>query len=358
MDNKSEMNDAPESVGKPESGTTPQETGELAPKMLTVSPSPHIRSVERTSALMLDVAIALLPALIWGAYIFGTRAVAITLLSVGSCVGFEALSQFLLHRPITISDLSATVTGLLLAMNLPVSVPLWTPVVGGFFAVVIVKQLFGGIGKNFVNPALCARVFLLSSWAGDMSVFPAFGSRINSLAVELAESDIVAGATPLAALKSGELSSVNLFDMIIGNMNGCIGEVSALLLAAGGVYLMIRRVVTWHIPVAYIGTVALLTLVFPQYGGVALDFMLSEIFSGGLFLGAFFMATDYSTSPVTPNGKLLYGVGCGAITVMIRYFGAYPEGVSFAVLIMNLTVWYLDKFTMPKRFGGASHGKK
>lgn len=327
------------------------------PALLTVSPSPHLKSPETTTTIMLDVLIALLPAFIWGVYVFGLRALLIGVLSVAACVAFEAASQFVLQRPITIADLSAAVTGLLLAMNLPVTVPLWMPVIGAFFAIVVVKQLFGGIGKNFVNPALSARVFLFS-WASEMSTFSQPGNTISSLAVELEGADIVASATPLAALKAGQLPSANLFDMLIGNVGGCIGEVSSLLLLAGGIYLIFfRRVITWHIPVAYLGTVAVITFLFPQHGGVAMDFMLAELFSGGLILGAIFMATDYATSPVTPVGRILYGVGCGLITVLIRYFGSYPEGVSFSILIMNMLVWYLDKATMPRRFGGKIHGK-
>lgn len=321
------------------------------PPLLKVQSSPHIKSPETTATVMLDVLIALIPAFIWGVYVFGTRALVIGVISVSAAVGFEALTQFLLHRPVTVSDLSAAVTGLLLAMNLPVAVPLWMPVVGAFFAIVVVKQLFGGIGKNFVNPALAARVFLFS-WAGDMSTFQKFGEKINSAAVTLTEGDIVAGATPLASLKQGVIPDANIFDMLTGNMGGCIGEVSSILLIAGGVFLLVRRVITWQIPVAYIGTVALVTFLLPKGGGIAADFMLYELLSGGLMLGAIFMATDYSTSPVTPNGRLLYGCGCGLITVLIRYFGSYPEGVSFAILIMNLLVWYIDKLTMPRRFGG------
>lgn len=327
------------------------------PELLTVSPSPHIKSSETTATVMLDVIIALIPALIWGVYIFGLRALAITAVSVGACICFEAAAQFFLHRPITVSDLSAAVTGVLLAMNLPVTVPLWMPVIGAFFAIVVVKQLFGGIGKNFVNPALSARVFLFS-WASEMTTFSVPGEAVNSLAPVLDDVDFIATATPLASLKVGQLPETNLFDMLIGNCGGCIGEVSSLLLIAGGIYLIFfRKVITWHIPVAYIGTVAALTFLFPQYHGVAVDFMLCELFAGSLILGAFFMATDYATSPVTPIGRLIYGIGCGIITVLIRYFGSYPEGVSFSILIMNMLVWYLDKFTMPRRFGGKTHGK-
>ncbi len=329
------------------------------PKFLTVAPSPHIKSHETTSTVMLEVIIALIPAFVWGVYIFGWRALAIGLLSVGACVAFEALIQKILHRPVTVKDLSAAVTGLLLAMNLPVSVPLWMPVVGAFFAIVVVKQLFGGIGKNFLNPALAARVFLFSAWASNMSAtsYTAPGNRINSLAWELAEADIVASATPLASLKSGAYPTSGITDMIMGNIGGCIGEVSAVLLALGGLYLIIRNIITWHIPVAYIGTVALLTFIFAPAEVSSLHFMLYEVLAGGLMIGAFFMATDYCTSPVTPRGRLLFGVGCGVITVMIRFFGSYPEGVSFAILIMNMLVWYIDKATMPRRFGGKANGK-
>ncbi len=351
MDNK-EMNTLPA-----------EETGAVKkiqmPPLLTVSPSPHIRGPENIASIMLDVLLALTPAMLWGVYVFGLRALALAVISVACAVGWEALAQVLLKRTVTIRDLSAAVTGLLLAMNLPVSAPLWMPVVGTFFAIVVVKQLFGGIGKNFVNPALAARVFLFISFASSMSIFPAAGTRVNSVAIALGEGDIVAGATPLASLKAGNLPDVNLFDLITGsNMGGCIGEVSSLLLAAGGVYLMIRRVITWHIPAAYIGTVAVITFLFPQSGGVAANFMLAELFSGGLMLGAFFMATDYATCPVTTDGRLIFGAGCGLLTVMIRYFGSYPEGVSFAILIMNLLVWYIDKVTVPKRFGGTPNGKK
>ncbi len=353
----------PEAAASPEVNSTEEVTSrKAAPKItmtsfLTVSPSPHIKSPETTTTVMLDVLIALLPAFVWGAYVFGMRAVAVALVSVLSCVVFEAAAQFILHRPITVGDLSACVTGLLIAMNLPVTVPLWMPVIGAFFAIVIVKQLFGGIGKNFVNPALAARVFLFS-WAAEMNTFTEPGTQINSFANTLADTDIVAHATPLVSLKQGSLPDVNLFDMLIGNRGGCIGEVSALLIAAGAIYLLIRRVITWHIPVAFLGTVAVLTFVFPQHGGVALDFMFYELMAGGLVLGACFMATDYSTSPVTPKGRIIFGVGCGAITVLIRYFGSYNEGVSFAILIMNLLVWYIDKATMPRRFGGGSNGKE
>lgn len=326
------------------------------PDYFTVSPSPHIKGPVKTSTVMLDVIIALIPAFAWGVYVFGLRALALGLISIASAIGFEALTQYLLHRPVTIGDLSAAVTGLLLAMNLPVSVPLWMPVVGSFFAIVIVKQLFGGIGKNFVNPALAARVFLFS-WASEMTGFTEAGSRLNSIVPVLNSSDITACATPLASLKTGAVPANSLLDMLFGRTGGCIGEVSALLLIVGGVWLLIRKVITWHIPVAYIGTVAILSFVFPRADGSSVEMMLYEILAGGLMLGAIYMATDYSTSPVTGKGRLLFGLGCGLITFLIRHFGSYPEGVSFSILIMNLLVFYIDKLTMPRRFGGKKHAK-
>ena len=314
--------------------------------MLTVSPNPHIRSSETTSSLMLCVIIALMPATVWGVYQFGLRALMVILVSIVSCVASEALSALIFRTKLSITDLSAVVTGLLLGLNLPVSVPLWMPAVGGAFAIILVKQLFGGIGKNFLNPALCARVFLFS-WASEMTFFtepktqlPLFSSTI----------DAVSTATPLASLNEGYLPGTPIIDLFLGNQAGCIGEVSALLLLAGGLFLMIRKVISFRIPLAFIGTVFALTYFFPL-GDQDVHFAVASIFSGALFLGAFFMATDYTTSPCTPVGQLIYGVGCGALTVLIRYFGGYPEGVSFAILIMNLFVWFIDKYTKPKPFG-------
>ncbi len=355
MDNKIETSAAPVMDTASESPDAGRKI--KMPEILTVSPSPHIVSPDTTATVMFDVILALLPAFLWGVYVFGIRALAVMAVSVAACVGFEAAAQFLLHRPVTIRDLSAVVTGLLLAMNLPVSVPLWMPVVGGFFAIVVVKQLFGGIGCNFVNPALAARVFLFS-WASEMTAFSADGEKVTSLVPVLAEGDIVASATPLASLKTGEIPPETIIDMFLGQHAGCIGEVSSLLLLAGGIFLLYQRVITWHIPVAYLGTVALMTFLFPKSAGMPVEFMLYELLAGGLMLGAFFMATDYATSPVTPAGRLIFGAGCGLLTVLIRYFGAYPEGVSFSILVMNLLVWYIDKATMPRRFGGKSDGKK
>lgn len=326
------------------------------PEMLTVSTSPHMKDTMTTPVIMRKVLIALAPAALWGVYIFGLRAAAILLISIVSSVFFEWAAQKLLRRTCTVGDFSAAVTGLLIGMNLSVAVPLWLPVVGSFFAIVVVKQLFGGIGKNIVNPALAARVFMFA-WPAEMGVFTKAGERINSLAINYTAPDAVTSATPLASLKAGTLPSDTVFDMLLGNVGGCIGEVSALLLIIGGIYLLMSKVITWHIPVSYIATVAIICAIFPQTSD-RMAFVLCEIAAGGLMLGAFFMATDYVTSPITPTGRLIFGVGCGLITVFIRYFGGYPEGVSFSILIMNLLVWYIDKLTIPRKFGGNDRVKK
>jgi len=322
------------------------------PELLNVSPSPHIKNSDTTASVMLRVIIALIPDCIWGVYRFGARAGLILLLSTASAVLFEWAYQMLMKKKVAVGDLSAALTGLLIGMNLPAAAPLWLGIVGSFFAVIVVKGLFGGIGKNIVNPALAARVFMFA-WPTEMGLFPKAGERINDLSVNLSGADAIAGATPLASLGAGKLpEDVSLFDMIIGNTGGCIGEISAVLLILGGIYLLITKVITWHIPVAFIGTVALVAFFFPHGEMAGIDSMLCHLFSGGLLLGAFFMATDYVTSPVTAKGQIIYGVGCGLITIFIRYFGGYPEGVSFSILIMNLVSGYIDKVTMPKRFGG------
>ena len=328
------------------------------PKLLTVSPSPHIRTEDTTRSIMLDVCIALMPALIWGIYIFGFRALTVTLVSVVFAVLSELVWEKAMKKPVTISDFSAVVTGILLAMNLPVSVPLWMPAIGAIFAIIVVKQLFGGIGKNFVNPALAARVFLFA-WPAHMGAeaFTAPGTKLSPFAISLPSADVVSSATPLAALKTGSAVNLSMFDMILGNEAGCIGEVSALLLTAGFIYLLFRRVITWRIPVFYIGTVAIVTFIAAKTS-LPFEFAGQEIFSGGLFLGAIFMATDYTTSPITETGRIIYAIGCGLLTVFIRYFGGYAEGVSFSILIMNLLVWYIDRYTKPVRFGGASDDGK
>ena len=327
--------------------------------LLKVSASPHIRHEDNTRVLMSDVIIAMIPLLIWGAYIFGLRVLTVTAVSVAACVIFEALFNLILKKKIPVGDMSAVVSGMLLAFNLPAGIPLWIPVVGAFFAMIVVKGLFGGLGKNFMNPVLAARVFLFGSWPAHMTAYteplvrlPAFGAL-----PEMAP-DAVSSATTLTVLKEGALPGDNIFDMFIGNMKGCIGEISALLILAGGLYLLVRRVITWHISVSFIATVALLTFIFAPDGISAFDYMLAELCSGGLMLGAVFMATDYVTSPVTSKGRLIYGVGCGALTVFIRFLGGYPEGVSFAIIIMNLFVWYLDKATKPTKFGGGKANAK
>lgn len=331
-------------------------SGVEVPPLLTVSPSPHIKHPDTTRTVMLDVIIALLPATVWGVFIFGLRVLWVVAVCVGSAILAEGLTQKLLHRPVTISDCSAAVTGLLLALNLPATIPLWMCVIGAVFAIIVVKQLFGGIGKNFMNPALAARAFLFA-WPTDMNFFTAPEARLGlfDFSVTADGVDVVSTATPLAALKSGTLPDVSLIDLIFGNVGGCIGECRRFCCWPDLWYLLLRRVITWHIPVAYLGTVGLLTFFFPQGGNMGLDFMLAEVFSGGLMLGAIFMATDYTTSPVTTRGRLIYGVGCGLLTVFIRYFGGYPEGVTFSILIMNTLVWYLDRYTRPRRFGGGKN---
>ncbi len=315
-------------------------------KLLSVAPSPHLRSRTTTGTIMMDVLIALAPAGVWGTYIFGTRALILMLICVLTCMITEGVTEWILRRENTVSDLSAAVTGLLLAYNLPVTMPIWQAAIGSVFAIVVVKQLFGGIGKNFVNPALAGRVFLLLAFAGSMTRFTLPYDRIWWSAA-----DAVAGATPLASLKGGVLPSESLLDVFLGRTGGCIGEVSTMMLLFGGIYLLCRRVISWRIPVAYLGTVALLTLIFPRAEGPRYLVMLYELCTGGVMLGAFFMATDYVTSPVTKGGRIVFGIGCGALTVFIRAFGGYPEGVSFSVLIMNALVYYLDAAFRPRAFG-------
>jgi electron transport complex protein RnfD len=283
---------------------------------------------------MLDVLIALLPACVAAVYFFGINAFVIILLCVGTAVGTEAVIQFLVKKPVTVYDLSAAVTGVLLALNLPPAVPVYIPIVGSIFAVAVVKQSFGGLGNNFINPALTARAFLLISWPVAMTTWFAPGGV-----------DAVATASPLAVAASGG-TVPSLMDMFTGNIAGCIGETSALALIAGGIYLLVRRVITWHVPVSFIGTVALIALATGDIANVPF-----HVLAGGLMLGAFFMATDYVTSPVAPKAQILFGIGCGGITMVIRLFGGYPEGVSFSILFMNLLTPLLDKVFAPKKFG-------
>lgn len=304
-----------------------------------MSSSPHVRSSESTARIMRDVMIALLPATAFGIYIFGLNALMVVLVSVVFAILTEAVIQKLMHKKVTVSDGSAAVTGLLLALNLPPSVPFWIPMLGSAFAIAIVKQAFGGLGHNFINPALAARAFLLASWPTAMTTWTIPGA------------DAVSSATPLGALKLGETLSAYP-DMFIGNIGGCIGETSAIALIIGGLYLIARRVIDPRIPVVYIGTVALFTWIAGPSGLFTGD-ALYHILGGGLMLGAFFMATDYTTSPMSGTGKVVFAAGCGVLTSVIRLWGGYPEGVSYSILIMNLVVPLIDKAFMPKRFGGA-----
>ena len=326
---------------------------------LIATSNPHIRSNETTQTIMRDVIIAMLPALVFACVRFGARALALTAVSVVACMFWEWLYRVLLKKPQTIGDLSAAVTGMLLAFVSPVTMPYWMAVVGAFFAIIVVKQLFGGIGKNFVNPALAGRAFLVGSYAGVMTTWidPAAGKAplMGSTA------DIVTAATPMAYLKVGDMAGVtaeySVMDMFIGMCGGSMGEVSALCLLVGGAYLIWRKVINWQTPVAYIATVAVLTLLFPKSGS-GIEFMLYSVFGGGLFLGAIFMATDYVTSPVTKKGQLIFGIGCGLFTVLIRYFGSYNEGVCYSIMVMNLLVPLIDKYTKPTRFGVVKSDKK
>ena len=317
------------------------------PKKLIVSSSPHIRTPRSTRVIMLDVLIALAPALIASVIFFGWRPLMITAISAASAVLFEFCYRRLLKKSDTYGDLSAAVTGVLLAFCMPPTAPWWLPIIGSFFAIVIVKQLFGGIGKNFLNPALAGRAFLLASYAVLMTNWQP--ARFQEVV------DAATYATPMASLHQGALAQSSLGAMLLGNVGGCIGEISALALLLGGAYLVYRKVISLRIPCAFICTVAVVTLIFSR-GNNHFMWMLQNVLSGGLMLGAFFMATDYCTSPVTPKGQIIFGVGCGLLTVLIRYFGSYPEGVSYAILIMNLTVWMIDKNTAPRRFGTQPKG--
>ena len=337
---------------------------------LIVSSSPHIKSKRTTRFFMQDVVLALMPAVIMSAVYFSWRALILVSISVASCILFEFLYTKILKKPTTIGDWSAVVTGLLLGMNLPVAAPLYIPVIGAAFAIIVVKMLYGGLGKNIANPAIAARIFLFISYSKVMTtwVAPTTAAGQNASSIPLfANVDVVSTATPLTYLKDAEkITSIfrhfSIGKLFAGNYAGCIGETCSILLLLGGLFLLARKVISWHIPVSFIGTVALITFVFPKYSTVPrFEYMLFHLLSGGLMLGAFFMATDYATSPTTPKGRIIYGCGCGLLTVLIRYFGGYPEGVSFAILIMNFFAWYIDHHTIPHKFGGEKrvfHGFK
>ena len=326
---------------------------------LIATSSPHIRGNETTRSLMLDVVIAMVPALVAAVIVFGIRALTLTAVSVVACIFWEWLYRKILKKDQTVGDLSAVVTGMLLAFVCPVTLPYWMMILGDAFAILLVKQLYGGIGKNFVNPALAGRAALLACYATAMTTWmDPSASKAGVLGVG---ADIVTAATPMAMMKEGGLAAVmetyDLQSMFVGNIGGSLGEVSALALLIGGIYLIARKVITWHIPVAYLGTVAVLTFLFPR-GNDPLTFMLYNLLGGGLMLGAFFMATDYVTSPVTGKGRIVFGIGCGLLTVFIRYFGGYPEGVCYSILIMNCTTWLIDKYMRPARFGVVKGEKK
>ena len=301
-----------------------------------ISSSPHVRSELTTGGIMLDVVIALFPASIVGVYNFGFRAFLIIMITIASCVCFEWLFQKMTKRKSTVGDFSAVVTGLLLALNLSADVPYWMPILGSAFAIIIVKQLFGGIGQNFMNPALGARCFLLLSFTGQMTTFTY---------------DAITTATPLAVLKSG--GSVDLLRMFLGSTAGTIGETSAAALIIGFLYLWVRKIISPRIPLTYVGTFGVLILIYALATGMSNPwyFLAAEICGGGLLLGAVFMATDYVTSPVTPVGKLVFGVLLGVLTFCFRMFGASAEGVSYAIIISNLFVPLIERFTVPKSFG-------
>lgn len=307
---------------------------------LTVASSPHIRGDYSTRRIMLDVVLALMPALLVGCVVLGIRALLVAAVSVVCAVATEWLYGALTKKN-TVGDFSAVVTGVLLAMTLPASVPYWLVMVGSIFAILFMKLLCGGLGQNLLNPALAARAFM-------MLIFPAGLTRYVGV-------DGITAATPMHHMVMPALPSQSLLSMFLGNCPGSIGEISALALLLGGAYLVYRKVISLRIPASYIGTVAVLTLVFHKTDA-PLAWMLYQLFSGGLMLGAIFMATDFTTSPATPTGQLVYGVGCGVLTVFFRYYGLFPEGVTYAILIMNLLVWVIDRHTAPRQFGAGKGG--
>ncbi len=315
-------------------------------KKLVVSASPHLRTKDTTQRIMLDVVIALIPALIAAVVLFGPRVLAVTATTVITAVLSEYVARKVMKRHNTIQDLSAVVTGLILAFNLPVSIPLWMAAIGSFFAIVVVKQMFGGIGQNFANPAIVARIVLLLS----------FGQEMGNWTAPLSwKTDAVSTATPLAIIGGESAEALpSLLDMFLGIRGGCIGETCSLALIVGGIYLMARKVISYKIPVAFIGTVAVVMLIAGKFD---FEFLAYELMGGGLLLGAFFMATDYSTSPIKSNAKIVFGVGCGLLTCVIRLFASLPEGVSFAILIMNLLVPHIEKIMAPKPFGTVKEKK-
>ena len=305
-------------------------------KLFNVSSSPHVRDRITTQNLMFDVVIAMIPASVYGVWQFGFNALLVLIATVVACVLSEYVYEKLMKKPITITDGSAVVTGMILALNMPPEIPVWIPMLGGVFAIIVVKQLYGGLGQNFMNPALAARCFLLISFAGFMNDFSAASIGFDS----------VSGATPLAQLRAGQ--EVDLAALVIGRIPGTIGEVSVIALLIGAVYMIVRKVISPRIPLIYIGTVAVFIFVF---GGFDVTYTLSEICAGGLIFGAFFMATDYVTSPLTVKGQVVYGIILGVLTGTFRLWGASPEGVSYAIILSNLLVPLIEKATLPTAFG-------
>ena len=299
-----------------------------------ISCSPHIRGVNTTSTVMRDVLIALVPALFASVWLFGMRALLITAVCIVFAVGAEYIFEKSTGKEITVGDLSAVVTGMLLAFNLPVGIPVWVAALGSIIAIIVVKELFGGLGQNFANPAITARIVLLVSFAGPMTTWA------------IPKTDIIAGATPLAMMAAGNNDALpTVSQMFLGLRGGCLGETCSFALLIGGGYMLYRKIISWHVPVAFIGTVAILTTLMGENP-------LYHVLSGGLLLGAFFMATDYTTSPFTAKGKIIFGIGCGVLTAIIRVYGNYPEGVSFAILLMNILCPHIDRWCQPKALGG------
>lgn len=308
-------------------------------KLFNVSSSPHVRSRVSTSNIMFDVAIAMVPALIWGVMQFGIRALIVVAATVASCMLSEYAFEKYMKKPITIGDGSALVTGMILGLNMPPSIPVWIPCLGGAFAIIVVKQLYGGLGQNWMNPALAARCFLLISFAGKMTQFT------------VPATDAIASATPLAIMKSG--GEVAWMDLMIGKIPGTIGEVSVIALLIGAAYLLYKKVISLRIPGTYILTFAIFAFIF---GRQDINYVLAQIFGGGLIFGAFFMATDYVTSPITPNGQIVFGICLGLLTGLFRIFGGSAEGVSYAIIFCNMLVPLIEKYTLPTAFGKG--GKK
>ena len=315
-------------------------------KLLNVSSSPHVRSHETTHSIMLDVAIAMLPATAFGVYHFGMHALLVLIVTVAACVLSEYVYEKLMKKQSTVSDCSALVTGLILALNMPPEIPVWIPALGGIFAIIVVKQLYGGLGRNFMNPALAGRM-LLTTFPGIMTNWVDAFQHPGLLST----ADAVTSATPMSYLHNGQLPPQSVGQLLMGQHGGAMGSVAVMMLILGGLYLVARRVIQPRAPLAFLATVALLTLLFPQGDGGRVAWMLAQLFSGGLMLGAIFMASAYTTTPVTPRGQVLFGVGCGLLTVLLRYFGSYPDGVGWAILTMNCCVWLLDRTGMPRRFG-------